>query len=73
MVTDFRLQTAPDRGPLIRASRGIRLLLIFIFLAGSIAVATICPIKNSNAYRHGYATIAGSVPRQDTKEANMSD
>lgn len=73
MVADFRLQTTPNQGPSIRASRGIRLLLILIFLAGSIAVATIGPIKNSNPYRHAYATIAGSVLLQDTKEANMSD
>src|SRR5579862_5634883 len=73
MVTDFHLQTAPNLGPSIRASRGIRLLLIFIFLAGSVAVAKIFPIKNSNAHRHGYATIAGSALPQDTREANMSD
>jgi hypothetical protein len=51
--------------------RGMKLLIPLVLVAGSTAIATMEPIKESTGYQLGTATGAEAVSQQDTSEANM--
>ena len=51
--------------------RGMKLLILFVLVAGSTAIATMEPIKKSTDYQLGTTTGAEAVSRQETSEANI--
>ena len=61
---------SPNQHQILCELTGMTLLILLVLVAGSTAIATMEPIKNSTAYQLGTATGAGAISQQDT-EANM--